>query len=306
MTDLRFSNLRRLDLTVLLVFLGLMRHGKATRVAAELGLTQSAISHALKRLRDVWDDELFLRRPHGLEPTSVARLLEPSVQAAVEALRTTFDGGRTFDPATAGGLIRLSAFDVEQAALVPGLIAELGAHAPGLRLSVMPYTRLDALTALTDGIIDLAIGYFRDVPPAMIAEPLHEQGYLVVGQPALFNSDGRLTLDRYCALPHVLVSPAGELWGIADRALAALGRNRRVIASVPQFFPALATVARTPCLVTVPEKVALRYASEFGLHSTAPPLALRRFTVSVLRHRRNENDPRLRWIIDACRMISAV
>ena len=81
MTGFRDSELRRLDLTLLLVFLGLLKHRKGTLVAAELGLTQSAISQALRRLRDIFGDELFLRRPHGMEPTALALALEGPVRA---------------------------------------------------------------------------------------------------------------------------------------------------------------------------------------------------------------------------------
>jgi DNA-binding transcriptional LysR family regulator len=305
MYDLRSTELRRLDLTVLLVFLGLLRHRKATRVAEELGLTQSAVSHALKRLRDVWGDELFLRRPHGFEPTAVARLLEPAVQAAVEALRGTMVSGRSFDPSVAQGVVRIAAYDVEQAALVPGLIARMGREAPNLRLIILPQTRKDAIAGLASGVIDLALGYFREKNDAMIATPLYDQGYLVAGQPHLFDHGGGMTLDRYCELPHILVSLAGDLTGIADSALTALGRRRTVIASVPQFFPALATVRRTDCLVTLPEGLVRQYAPAFGLISAAPPLPLRSFTVSALRHRRNDHDPRLLWLIMLCREVAA-
>ena len=87
MSNLSISELRRLDLTLLLVFLGLIRHRKAAAVADELGLTQSAISQALKRLRDIFGDPLFLRRPHGLDPTATALALEEPVARAVDALR---------------------------------------------------------------------------------------------------------------------------------------------------------------------------------------------------------------------------
>ncbi len=104
MSQLSTSELRRLDLTLLLVFLGLVRHRKAVDVAGELGLTQSAISQSLRRLRDIFGDDLFLRRPHGLEPTATALALEAPVSAAVETLRGALGAARAFDPATATGL----------------------------------------------------------------------------------------------------------------------------------------------------------------------------------------------------------
>lgn len=305
MTDIGNSELRRLDLTVLLVFLALLRHRKATTVAAEIGLTQSGVSQALKRLREVFGDVLFLRRPHGLEPTAVALALEVPVRAAVESLRAALGGVRPFDPARAEGVLRIAAFDAEQAALVPGLLRRLAAEAPGLRLVVLPHTRRVALAALADQGVDLAIGYFWDIGPNVIATPLYRQGFAVVGRPEVLGPDPRMPMARYLALPHVLVSPGGDLTGVADAALAAMGQARRVMATVPQFFPALAAVAESGCIATLPDRLARRYGPALGLAVAEPPLALRSFEVSALRHRRNEADPRLLWLLDLVRAAAA-
>ena len=160
MSDLSNNELRRLDLTLLLVFLGLLKHRKAALVAQEIGLTQSAISQALKRLRDIFGDELFLRRPHGMEPTSTALALEPAVASAVEALRGALGATQDFDPASASGTIRIAALDAEQAVLIPLLASRLIEKAPGLRLSVLPLGRGAAVEALTEGKADLALGFF--------------------------------------------------------------------------------------------------------------------------------------------------
>lgn len=134
MSDLSISQLRRLDLTLLLVFLGLVRHRKAADVALKLGLTQSAISQAVKRLRDIFQDDLFLRRPHGMEPTATALALEEPVRRAVEALRGALGAARAFDPMQAEGVVRIAALDAEQAVLIPPLAARLRQRAPGLTL----------------------------------------------------------------------------------------------------------------------------------------------------------------------------
>jgi DNA-binding transcriptional LysR family regulator len=301
MTDFTNSELRRLDLTVLLVFLGLLRHRKATVVAAELGLTQSAVSHAVRRLREVFGDPLFLRRPHGMEPTAVALALEAPVGGAVAALRGALGGTRDFDPARAEGVVRLAAFDVEQALIVPGLVERLCAEAPGLRLAVLPLGRAAAVEALADGRADLAVGFFWGLDDQVVPVPLYEQSFCVVGRPEVMGTEATLSLDRYVALPHVLVSPAGDLRGIVDDALAAKGLARRVVASVPQFFPALATVAATGCIATLPEALVRRHGPAMGLVSAIPPVEVRRFTVSALRHRRNARDARLLWVLDRIR-----
>ena len=95
----------------------------------------------------------------------------------------------------------------------------------------------------------------------------------------------------------MLVSARGDQTGVVDAALARLGRARRVIASVPHFFPALAAVAETDCIATLPRRLALRYAGPFGLETHEPPLKLRPFGISALRHRRNEHDQALAWLV---------
>jgi len=305
MTDISNTELRRLDLTVLLVFLSLLRQRKATLTATEIGLTQSGVSQALKRLREVFGDPLFLRRPHGLQPTVVALALEAPVAQAVEALRAALGQVRQFDPARAGGVIRLAAFDAEQAALLPGLIRRLADEAPGLRLSVRPLSRRAAVDALVSDAVEVALGYIWDPGPQVIVLPLYRQGFLVVGRPEVIGPAPTVAMDLYLALPHVLVSPEGDLSGIADAALAAQGLARRVVAAVPQFFPALATVAETGCIATLPERLARRYAPRMGLVCAAPPMPLRSFAVSALIHRRNERDPRLGWVLDRVRDTAA-
>lgn len=296
MSELSKTELRRLDLTLLLVFLGLLRHRKALTVAAELGLTQSAISQAVKRLRDIFGDELFLRRPHGMEPTATALALEQPVSQAVEALRGALGAIRAFEPQTASGYLRIAALDAEQTVLIPPLAARLRSLAPGLVLSVLPLGRRMAMEALGEGRADLALGYVWDVPEAISSEKLYEESYLVAGRPKLLPRAPRLTLAAYCAADHVLVSPAGDLRGVVDQRLEALGRRRHVVLGLPSFLPALAAVSASDALVTLPARVAKAFAPGFGLVTARPPVELRSFPVSVFWHRRNDADSRIIWV----------
>jgi DNA-binding transcriptional LysR family regulator len=296
MSEFSDTELRRLDLTLLLVFLGLIRHRKAATVAAELGLTPSAVSQALKRLRGLFGDPLFLRQPHGLEPTAVARALAGPVGDAVDALRHALGAVQLFDPATAHGVMRLAALDAAQIVLMPPLIRLVQQRAPGLQLAVLPLGRGDALAALASGEADAAIGFIWAVPASISQRPLYTEDYLVAGPPALLA--GGIDLDGYCRAPHVLVSPGGGLTGIADEGLQALGRQRRVIAALPAFLPALAAAAATGALVTLPRRIALAHAAALGLATAEPPLAIRPYPVALFWHRRNDGDARLAWLAD--------
>lgn len=296
MVDLSKSELRRLDLTLLLVFLGLLKHRKALDVARELGLTQSAISQALKRLRDIFGDDLFLRRPHGMEPTATALALEAPITHAVDTLRGALGVARSFDPSTATGLVRLAAMHAEQAVLIPALAARFLTMAPGLDLSVIPRGRSEAIEALQDGEVDLALGFFRDVPTSCRSVVLFEDNYLVAGRPEVLSGEPPLDLDTYCAMDHILTSPSAELRGVVDLHLKKIGRERRVVLALPAFLPALAAAATSKALVTLPARVARAFADNFGLATQKPPLDLPSFPVSVVWHRRNEADPQTQWI----------
>jgi DNA-binding transcriptional LysR family regulator len=291
--------LRRLDGTLLLVFLGLLRHRKAVRVAEDLGLTPSTISHALARLRDIFGDELFLRRADGLDPTAEALRLGPEVAAALARLDEALAGARPFDPATAAATVRLSALDYEVAALFPRFVASVAAQAPGLSFAVRSADAATALRLLDEGQVDLALGFFWSPPDWADATPLLTEDYLTVARAGHPLMTGEITLDAFCAARHLIVAPGGELSGIVDTALSRLGRRRTVAFAVPQFLAGLALVAESDLVATVPRRIVLAHAARFGLVWRDPPVALRSFTSSMLRHRRQARSPLLAWIAGA-------
>jgi DNA-binding transcriptional LysR family regulator len=280
----------------LLVFLGLVRHRRATQVASELGLTQSAVSQALKRLRSIFGDELFLRRPHGLEPTAIALGLETPITDAVSTLRGAIGSLRRFDPSEAEGLVRIAALDAEQYVLVPPLAERLARKAPGLRLSVLPLGRHEAVEALVDGRVDLALGFIWNHPDSILRERLYEESFRVAGSREALPEAPSLSLEDYCKADHVLISPTGDMRGVVDDRLEAIGRSRRIRLGLPAFLPALAAVAASRALVTLPRRVAIAFAGGFGLVTAEPPLEIRRFPVSVFWHRRNDADARSSWL----------
>jgi DNA-binding transcriptional LysR family regulator len=301
------TKLRRLDLSLLLVLDGALRHRKLSLVARQLGLSQPAVSHALARLRDIFEDPLFLRRPGGVEPTMRALELAPRIASLLALARAALAAPEPFDPARSERVFRLTGLDYEAVRFGPPLLARLVAAGPGLRLSFRPHARDAALRALMEDEVDVAIGFLPRRPPEILAQPLYEEDYLVAAaaaHPVLSGRDG-LDLDTYCALDHVLVSVDGGLSGTVDGALARLGRRRRVVAAMPMFLPALAAVAEGQAVVTMPRRVVERYATRFGLRAFAPPLPIRPFTLSAAWHRRHEGEAALRWLLDQLGAVAA-
>lgn len=301
MTDIDQITLRRLDFTVLLVFLGLMRHRKAVTVAMEMGMTQSSISHSLRRLRDVFQDPLFLRRPHGLEPTAHAITLEPHIRQCVDLLQGSLSHPPSFDPSRSDKLLRLSALDQVMATRMPSFLKSLTAEAPNMRITGLSQQRDVALASLKEAQIDLALGYFWELASEFIQEDLYEENYMVVARQGHPLMTAALTPDQYANARHIVVSPKGDLSGTVDTSLAAVGLTREVVVAMPLFLPALAIVAKTDLIATVPSSLASEMASKFELAVCPPPVAIRPFTISAVRHRRDLRNPLLDWVVDMLR-----
>lgn len=296
--DIDRNKLRRVDMTILLVFLDLMRHRKAVTVAAELGLTQSSISHTLRRLRDLFDDPLFLRKPNGLEPTALAVALEPQIREMVEGLNQVLNKNPAFNASVSTKTVRIAVPDDGAATLLPGLLQNLSTEAPNMRVSTSSVMRDTALDELDAGRLDLAIGYFWQLGSSFVEEPLYDEAYYVVGRqkhPLLKTAPD---LEAYSATEHLIVSPKGDLHGIVDISLDELGLKRHVKVAVPSFFSALAIIAQTDLIATLPKRIVEGFADQFDLIYMPPPLSIRSFPVSAVRHRRDENNLMHHWLID--------
>jgi DNA-binding transcriptional LysR family regulator len=301
MSDIPIAQVRRLDMTQLLVFSALMRRRNLTRVATEVGLTQSAVSHILKRLRDTFGDELFLRRPTGIDPTTRAIALEPLVNEILNLSKQALQIEQDFDPATAKMIVRIAGPDIQMALFAPLLIALFGQKAPGLRLSFTNQTRDDALVSLSSGQIDIGLGFFWSLGDQFEKERLYSENYQIVFRRGHPLESTKIDLATYCAADHLLVSVSGNLEGIVDNTLTALGTKRQVKASVGQFFPAMSTVACTDMLTTIPARLADRYCNQFGLVSRDVPFAIRTYEVSAVWHKRTTTDLALRWVRERMR-----
>lgn len=290
-------DIRRLDFAQLAVLASLLRTRKATATAAELGMTQSTVSHALARLRETIGDDLFVRRSHGLEPTPRARALEPLLETLFGLARRIVELPE-FRPEEASGIVRIGAADYHCALMAPRLMARFAADAPKLRLSFRPLIRRAALEALAAGEIDFAVGRFWTLPKTLAARPLFEESYAVAVRRDHPTIAADPTMEAYLEARHVVVSLDGDLRGIVDIALEADGRSRTVAAAVPYFLAALSTAAATDCIVTLPTRIARTYAGSFGLRVFRPPLTLSSFTVKAVFPASVAASGQTAWLLD--------
>ncbi|HEY1384791.1 MAG TPA: LysR family transcriptional regulator [Dongiaceae bacterium] len=295
MADISDIELRRLDLTLLMVLDGALRHRKLTTVAQQLGLTQPAISHALTRLRDILGDPLFVRRANGMQPTPRALALAQPVAQALATLREALQQGRCFDPSCATREFRIAALDYAIALLVPDFLAHFGTVAPGCRLAFRSMGYEASRASLANGSIDLILGLPAPSGP-FLQRTLMTEDFVVLARPGHPIIGRKLDLARYLECGHLLVSAAGDARGTVDNALAKIGKERRVVAALPQFLAGFAAVAASDMITTAPRRLARRHAAAFGLKQHDVPFPLPGFEIATLRHENTAQDAGLTWL----------
>lgn len=256
-------NFRTLDLNLLRVFDEVMAERNLTRAARNLSITQPAVSNALRRLRDTLGDELVRRSGSGVEPTPRALALWPTVRDALRQLQHTLAPGE-FDAGIADTTFLLAMADATAAELIPGLVQIVEKEAPAVSLRVLPLTTRDPRRMLENEEVDMAIGYFPAVIASLAArgqsdaavpfetQRLYVGEYVCVMRRGHPLADSPLTLDDFCAARHLLVSFSGRPYGFIDQTLGALGRERRIVVTVNQFFTAGRVVANSDLLTVLP------------------------------------------------------
>jgi DNA-binding transcriptional LysR family regulator len=274
-------DIRKLDFQLLLIFRALLRTRRTTAAARELHLSQSAISHALARLRQLFGDELFVRRGNGLAPTAAAERLGAGILEVLElASRRLADAG-TFTPRSTPRRYRIAANDFVASLLMPPLADRLATEAPAARIAVRFAVGREALEALRERAVDVAVGRFGDLPEGIDYQPLDREAYRVIarrGHPQLGRAP---TLRTYLSLEHILVSFRGDVSGTVDQALARDGHARSVRVTVPMFLTAFGLVARSDLVATVPARLVGGWAAGFGLESYPLPVAVAPFEVGL-------------------------
>lgn len=295
--DIRENDFRKLDLNLLVAFLVLMRERSVSRAAERLHLGQPAVSGALSRLREFFDDPLFVRTRAGMQPTSRALHLEGRLKPALLAIHEAVFADAAFDPASAEQTFVIGMPDWVELWLAPRLFAAVRRQAPSVRLSIVGTDPFRAADMLDRGEMDLAVVPVRDVPAWCREQALRRLGYRCV-----FRHKGKarpaLSLRGYLARTHLLVSYRGAFESAADDWLAAQSLQRKVVFATTRFgtLPALLEEAMT--ITTVPDILAQTWRGMDGLHSARCPVPLPEIALSQLWLGTRDSEAPLRWLRD--------
>jgi len=289
-------NLNRVDLNLLKVFDALIAEGHATRAAERIGLTQPAVSHALKRLRALFGDPLFVRSPRGMVPTSLALDVAPRVHSILEQVEGVLIGGRVFDPATSTRQFVLGLSDYAAFVLLPRLTARLDCEAPFVSLVVHNTSRDVGLSMIEEGPVELIAGNFPEPASHMREELLYDEDFICASRADHPDLDETLDLDRYLLLRHLQVSTRGKPTGNVDSLLRDNGLKRNVALTVSHFLLAPMLADSSHLLATEPRRLFTSLADRLRLKLFPPPISIPPFRVVQIWHARRDSDPGHQWM----------
>lgn len=300
------GRLQHLDLGLLRVLCTLVRLCSVSRAAAQLHLSQPAVSHALARLRALTDDALLVRQGRAMVPTAFAVKLAKEIEPSLLHIESSLLGrSKSLPPSEIETVFRLGMSDDLQIAVLPAVLATLRDQAPKARLVVTTHHHASAPEDLRDGKLDLVLAYLEHLPPQAKVKRLADLEYRVLRAELPEQApSAAIDLATYCARPHLLVSFAADLQGFIDEALARLGKRRQVISSTSQFGVLPFLLAGTDLLATVPAHLAHAVSTHAGLRVDPLPFTSPRFPLSMCWSAPSDKEPAHVWlrrvVEDAC------
>jgi DNA-binding transcriptional LysR family regulator len=291
----RTSSPARLDLNLMRVLYQLLRCNSVSEAAAELGITQSATSNALRRLREHFGDDLLVRSGRRMTPTKRAEQLRPLVEEATASALKAFALAPPFVAREAKAQIRIATSDHIVAVVLEPLIHTLTRIAPGIELQVEPFSR-SAADRLRAGDIDLLVAPRTNLGDEFRVARLLEEPFAVVRRRGHPRARTKWSLQEYTQLDHVLVAPGGGTRSSIDNALAVMGLHRKIRRYSAVFSYALLLVAETDLVATVPWSFARRFAGSLRLELKPLPISVSPARIDVGWSRRMDKDPVIQWL----------
>ena len=299
-------DLTRTDLNLLVLFEAVQQERHVGRAAERLNLSPSAVSHGLGRLRRLLNDPLFLRTPKGVVPTARAQELAEPIADILARMRSVVATAEPFDPATSKRRFVIGAPDGVSAVFLPPLLASLRTQAPGIDIGLRQLLPSQggreiqrawdpALTELESGAMDIAVLPVEELPKRFAERMLYLDDFVIAMRRG-HKLAGGLTLKRFCAAEHVLVSLTADVYGFIDAALAERGVSRRVAVTVPNFMMALSLIAETDFIGALPRRFFGVQGPLFGVVSAEAPLALPRFRIRAVVPKVALMDDGLAWL----------
>jgi len=294
-----------MDLNLFKVFDAVYRANSLTEAAKDLHITQPAVSNALARLREHFDDPLFVRRGRSIAPTPLADSIAADISNSLIALQESLHRGQQFDPTTSKRRFIISMGDPIEFVALPSLISQLQQHAPGIRLQSQRLVRDQLSRQLISGEISMAVDIPQAVDPSIQQQFLFKDDFWVMMRENHPLAAQSLSLKSYLLAQHISVSGRSRGSVIEDAALNRKGLNRNIILRGQSYYSASHIVAETDLLLTLPKHLALRFQQFLPLQCLPLPLKLPALEMQMYWHRSANNDTAHQWLREKIQAIIA-
>ena len=320
------QELSGIDLNLLVAFDALIQEGSVTRAAQRMNITQSAMSHTLRRLRDLFDDPLLVRGHKGMLLTPRAEALAVPVRSGMVMLYRAVNRPPQFDPATTQRSFRMASPDLFDVLMLPPLLERLGREAPGINIDVVEVAGRPLMEGLETGEVDMAIlprmkepetsGVAEEVKaPGLRRQTLFSDRFVCLlrrnhpavrsrpkgrgkANPASKSLEDPLSLETFVNLPHAVVSAGGSGLGPVDKALGQMGLSRRIALRLPSFSSSLEIIAKSDLVLTGPTGLLRLISPKSSIVALPHPITLPGHDVDMVWHERFSNDPGHAWLRD--------
>jgi DNA-binding transcriptional LysR family regulator len=294
-------NLKSIDLNLLISFDVLVAERNVSRAADRLGMTQSALSHALKRLRILFNDPLLYRGPRGMEPTARALTLKPQVEAVLSNIQSIISTKIVFDPASTTRTFKLSMSDALTVEALPHLVQYLRKFAPNIDLRITTSGPRDACARVIADEIELAIGVFPTMPAELSGIRLFDDSLVCVADKEHSKlRNGQMDENAYFSCPHLTVGQSFDVGVQLDAIFTAMGLPRRIMVSVPHYLAVPALVRGTDLIAHTRRRIVemFRIAGDLVVFPLPVPVRIPGLSFQQIWHSRYEGDPGHRWLRD--------
>lgn len=292
-------HISKVDLNLFIVLEAIYTEGSITRASLKMNLTQPAISHALNRLRQLFDDPLFERQGHVMTPTPLARSIIEPVRRALRGFEVTLNGVARFDAVSSERTFSLGVRDVLEASVLPSLMAGIARAAPSVSLNTLQVSRRELESELAAGTLDVCLDVLlplsNDIRRAQLAG---DKTVVLVRRGHPLVKKKKLDLDTYLSLEHIQTSSRRRGPGLEDVELSRQGLQRRIRLRCQHYFAACRVVSETDLALTMPERLARIVNQQFNNQLLAFPLEMPALDIYLYWHTNVDNDPANMWLRD--------
>ena len=293
--DIDYSNLRQLDLNLLIALDVLIAEASVTKAAEKLNLSQSAMSYSLKKLRLILDDDILIRTSREMEVTPYAQQISDRIRQILIEIQATLLEKTVFDPATTAQTFKIAVSDYTEAVIGANLLQQIVTQAPNIKIRINNLNKKTVINALDQNEIDLAINPQLPLKSWHSQTPLYQEEFVCV-----LSGDESITeisLADYLERSHILVSLQDDFQGFYDKILQNQQQFRKVIWSTAHFMAVPFLLANSPqCTALLPNRIAQKCAKAMNLKLLPPPITVSGFTVSMVWHQRNDNNSAHQWL----------